>query len=297
MPSNSPPPGAYVLGMHRSGTSVLAGVLDHLGLDVGARELMFDADRFNSDGYWERRDVVESHDRALRRLGGWASAPPPIVVHQDIRIDRWVDEVTELLTAYEGPWMVKDPRQCLMLPTWLRARGGQDLHVISVRHPVEVQRSLTRRNGYAPELGLALWERYMFDALRGSRGRRALIVDYDELTTNPSESVEVIADALTPTLLGGVAPSSEAIRSAVELIRPSREREPRGSISTESERLYDALMDRRGPHDSLDVGSIELGGSSRRVIDHRRRRLNVAGFAARGSAVLRGRLDRRLVPG
>ncbi len=292
MDTNQTLPGAYVLGMHRSGTSLLAGVLDHLGLDAGRQDLMFKADEFNSDGYWERVDVVEWHDQALRRQNGWASAPPLPMAYADSRLDGLAADIPGLLAPYTKPWMLKDPRQCLMLPLWHEARGSTDLHVISVRHPHEVQRSLNRRNKYSPELGIALWERYVYDMLRASRGRRALLVSYDELTARPEDAIPPIAEALAATVLADDPPDDDAIKAAIQLVRPRTLPERPDPLSAERQHLYDTLMDRIGLHEALEFDSIALSGESRQVIARRRRRLNLVGFAGRSSAVLRGRLDR-----
>ncbi|MEL7206936.1 MAG: sulfotransferase [Actinomycetota bacterium] len=292
MTTNPTMPGAYVLGMHRSGTSLLAGVLDRLGLDAGRQELMFKADEFNSDGYWERVDIVEWHDRALRRQGGWASAPPHPMALADDRLAGLADEIPRLLTPYTKPWMLKDPRQCLMLPLWHEARGSTDLHVISVRHPHEIQRSLQRRNSYSPELGIALWERYVYDMLRASRGRPALLVSYEALTTKPEATIPVIADALAATVLRNQPPDDRAITSAISLVRPATAPEPPPAMGAERQHLFDTLMDRLGLQASLDFDAVAMSSDSRRVIDRRRRRLNLVGFAGRRGAVVRGRLDR-----
>lgn len=285
-------PGAYVLGMHRSGTSLLAGVLEHLGLDAGRQDLMFKADEFNSDGYWERLDIVEWHDRALRRQAGWASAPPDPMAFTDDRLDGLSDDIPQLLTPYTTPWMLKDPRQCLLLPLWHEARGSTDLHVISVRHPHEIQRSLQRRNSYSPELGIALWERYVYDMLRASRGRTTLLVSYEALTTKPDTTIPAIAQGLAATILADRPPDDAAIDAAIELVRPATAPEPPAPMSVERQHLFDTLMDRIGLHRALDVDAIAMSAESRQVIAQRRRRLNLVGFAGRTGPVFRGRLDR-----
>ncbi len=52
-----------VLGMHRSGTSALAGALALLGVDMG-RSLLAPADD-NVRGLWEHEELVRLHDRLL----------------------------------------------------------------------------------------------------------------------------------------------------------------------------------------------------------------------------------------
>src|SRR6202035_743232 len=56
-----------VLGMHRSGTSALTGMLHHLGVALGERLMPATAD--NPRGYLEHIDIVAAHERILSALG------------------------------------------------------------------------------------------------------------------------------------------------------------------------------------------------------------------------------------
>src|ERR1700677_613707 len=59
-----------VLGMHRSGTSALTGMLHHLGVVLGEHLMPATAD--NPRGYWEHADIVKAHERLMAALGwGW----------------------------------------------------------------------------------------------------------------------------------------------------------------------------------------------------------------------------------
>src|SRR5689334_11506011 len=56
-----------VLGMHRSGTSALAGTLHHLGVELG--EHLMSASPDNQRGYWEHRDIVAVNHQLMAELG------------------------------------------------------------------------------------------------------------------------------------------------------------------------------------------------------------------------------------
>jgi len=56
-----------VLGMHRSGTSAVAGCLERLGICMGRR--LAPGDEWNPGGYFEDRDLVELNDRLLSAQG------------------------------------------------------------------------------------------------------------------------------------------------------------------------------------------------------------------------------------
>ena len=301
------PPGAFVLGMHRSGTSVVAGVLDRLGLDGGDRTTMFDADEFNTDGYWEQRPVVALHDAMLRRLGGYPSAPPAqacggvpaeLVPGAPQEIIGLVDRL------YRRPWFVKDPRQCLLLPVWRAALGDDDLAIVVSRDPRDVVRSLQHRNGYSAELAAGLWERYMLDLLAGLAGRPCLVVRYERLLDDPVTCVTEIADAVSRHVgVAGVG-NDDAVRAGVDLVRPrdrassTRGRGPdRSSVGLRPEqRALDAVLDSlvgHHPRFAVPSGLPALSDASRRLIARRRTMLRLARTVVGRDPESRSRLDRR----
>src|SRR5579863_6413901 len=58
-------PVVVVLGVHRSGTSLCSRVLRTLGVSMGDQP---DVQPSNPKGHWERREIVERHDRILELL-------------------------------------------------------------------------------------------------------------------------------------------------------------------------------------------------------------------------------------
>jgi hypothetical protein len=301
VPTRDVVPGVYVLGMHRSGTSVLAGVVEKLGLTGGARSSMIAADQFNSDGYWEQRSLVEWHDWVLGLCGGWASAPAPecdlaktAAVIEDVRGsgERLVRSL------YDGPWFMKDPRQCLAMPIWSAILGTDDLSVAVFRDPTDVARSLDRRNTYSTDLSLALWERYCHSLLRGLEGRPCVVVPYEGLTTEPARWVETIAQAISDHIPAAGADSSGRFHDAMALIRP-REAPPREArdhdhLASSQRALADVLKGLGGYFDRFSIVSQlpPLSGEGTDIIEQRRRRLNRVRPLIRSSSKIRSNLDR-----
>lgn len=128
-----------VLGMHRSGTSCLAGCLEEAGLDLG--EVNRSAP-FNAKGNRENLAVMELHDAVLERHdAGWATPPAHPVAWPD-------DLVRELETLVEARpsdrcWGMKDPRSLFLLAGWRRVTGPR--YVGTFRHPLAVAASLMAR--------------------------------------------------------------------------------------------------------------------------------------------------------
>jgi len=164
-----------IIGMHRSGTSCLAGCFEDMGLHLGSRTM---SSPHNIRGNRENPDMWPLHDAILRRAGGTWDNPPAGVVS-------WtVDDVAaarRLLHSYHSlpePWGFKDPRVTLLLDGWLSVVPRLRV-VASVRHPVAVAASLAARNGFDEDRSLALWAHYNRAVLRWYSRTGCPVVNYD----------------------------------------------------------------------------------------------------------------------
>ena len=176
-----------VLGMHRSGTSALTGMLYHLGVALG--ENLMPATLDNPRGYWEHDDIVKVHERLMAALG-WAwddirPLPPGFEHTQPARVAAG-ELMTILGRDFAGSrlWGVKDPRLCRLMPLWatlLAAAEVMPRYLLALRHPLDVAASIAARDGIAPARGLVLWLGHLLDAERMTRGGPRAIVDYEEL--------------------------------------------------------------------------------------------------------------------
>ena len=143
-------PGLFVLGMHRSGTSCLTGLLERAGLATGGTSCPHP---YNRRGMFEQPDVREANRDILRRSGGSWSAPPARVPHAEVD-PRAIRRALEPFRR-ESRWVVKDPRMVLTLEAWLPHVRSFEL-VGTFRHPVAVARSLHARNEIPFSDGLAI---------------------------------------------------------------------------------------------------------------------------------------------
>src|SRR5215218_2639823 len=175
------PPQAIVLGMHRSGTSALTGLLDGLGFYAGPEESLMGADDHNVRGYWELGEVQAFNEELLEVLGGsWTNVLEidPRRLGKSVRAG-FLSRARSLvghLNSY-GPWVIKDPRLCLLLPFW-RDLLERPLCILVHRNPLSVARSLARRDGLPILVGIALWEYYNLAALAASQGLPRVLVGY-----------------------------------------------------------------------------------------------------------------------
>ena len=65
-----------VIGMHRSGTSLVANLLGAGGVYLGEPKELMPASVDNRRGYWENLRFVEMNDRILRDVGASWDLPP-----------------------------------------------------------------------------------------------------------------------------------------------------------------------------------------------------------------------------
>ena len=181
----------FVLGMHRSGTSAVARVLNLMGAYVGEdADLMPPHARDNPTGYWERRELVIAHDEFLAAEGyAWDRVsgfePARIDAPQRGALLHQLRDVVRRLSSHAAPWLIKDPRLCLLLPIWLDA-APQAACVVVVRDPRQVAASMreSHRGVYTSHFLLALWEKYLYSALQTLSGRHALFVSYAQLLSD-----------------------------------------------------------------------------------------------------------------
>lgn len=185
------PSAIVVLGMHRSGTSALAGTFSQLGLSLGDELMPATADA-NPKGYFEHVRVVRAHDRLLAAFGmDWAD-PRPLpeswMQHpatQQVRAE--LEQVLEPLFAGGDTVVVKDPRLCRFVPLWrelLDSLGVQAHFAFIARHPVEVAGSLRRRDGMSEYRAGLLSLAYQLEAEHATRGASRVFLTYDDLITD-----------------------------------------------------------------------------------------------------------------
>lgn len=176
-----------VVGMHRSGTSALTGMLHYLGVALGDKLMPPTPD--NPRGYWEHSDIVAVHDRLMSTFGhAWddlRSLPPGFAeeaLAQEAR--RELLAILESEFAGTALWGTKDPRLCRVLPLWtglLAAAEVTPRYVLAVRHPRDVAASLGARDRIGEARGLLLWLSHLLDAERATRGARRVVVHYEDL--------------------------------------------------------------------------------------------------------------------
>jgi hypothetical protein len=175
-----------VLGMHRSGTSALGGVLDALG--AGAPKTLMPPHRENPRGFFESAALAEAHDALLASAGScWHDWRPfdPQWIGSDIAGQHRRKIEALLIDEFgDAPLIfVKDPRVCRFVPFTLSVLAGLNISPVAIlplRNPLEVASSLRRNRDFALSKSLLLWLRHVLDAEYHSRQLPRYFLPYEK---------------------------------------------------------------------------------------------------------------------
>ena len=183
--ANVEPQVVCILGMHRSGTSLISRIVSLLGVYLGSEDNLMRPARDNPRGYWENQQLTDINDEIITRLGGswhelpafsanWESAPGLADIRQKARV------FLQKEFASASFWGWKDPRTCLTLPFWQNLVPRLRF-IICLRNPVDVARSLEHRNGFSFEKSDYLWLSYVKSALEHTAGQPRLFLFYEDV--------------------------------------------------------------------------------------------------------------------
>jgi septal ring factor EnvC (AmiA/AmiB activator) len=150
-----------IAGMHRSGTSLTASILQSAGLHIGRK--LLDQSHGASERHFENLDFFEYHKAVLRSQGvnedGWT-------LQETIEVDdHFVGQAKELIAknAVSAVWGWKEPRTTLFLEFWANLLPEAKF-LLLYRFPWEVVDSLYRRGDKIfksqPDLAVKMWQHY-----------------------------------------------------------------------------------------------------------------------------------------
>jgi GT2 family glycosyltransferase/glycosyltransferase involved in cell wall biosynthesis len=209
-----------VLGMHRSGTSLITALLQSLGAHLGPPEHMMKPQPDNPRGFYEHQLLNDIDEEILARLGGSWSEPPVLTAGWETGpalgdLRQRARAVIQQDFAAAPLWSWKNPRTCLTLPFWQRLLPSMR-YVICLRNPIDVARSLRRRNGFSLDKGVDLWMTHVTSSLSHTSGRRRLLMFYEDVMGDVDLAGERLAAFLGRRDLGERAEIREAGRALLE---------------------------------------------------------------------------------
>lgn len=175
-----------VLGMHRSGTTALTGVLALMGVDIGDDKK--DADLL------EDVDIQKCNKRLLERYDvSWKLEKPFELSNREFNL-QFKKELKPLLERKFSNSMLfgfKDPRISLLVPLYRQALselGVTNRLFIVMRRPLEeCAKSLMRRLDVSNiEEGVVMGRKYINAIYDGLGNEERIELDFRDLLTDPS---------------------------------------------------------------------------------------------------------------
>jgi glycosyltransferase involved in cell wall biosynthesis len=185
-----------VTGMHRSGTSLSASILQSCGVNMG--EHLIGKAIGNEKGHFEDLDIVDFHKEALISQG--LEMNGLTLVTQIPVVENLYHSAETLIKArLKNPlWGWKDPRTSLFLDFWDSLLPNA-YYVIVYRAPWEVIDSLYRRGTDEviwknPEIAAEIWKNYNSRILEFCKKHsdKCLLINVSRIIDDPSQLISGI---------------------------------------------------------------------------------------------------------
>jgi hypothetical protein len=278
--------GVFVLGMHRSGTSAVTRLISLLGLGTPPEEDLVQPTDKNPKGYWESEALVNFNERVLAAVGCHMSCP--VALEPGWQNDSRLDSLREDAPRAVGeifpvtPWVWKDPRHCLAFAFWQSVLAVKPVVVLVNRNPLEIAASAQRlRNDQGKIYGLALWERYLREALGQVAGLPVLVTNYSDLLSAPIDWCARTQAFLVGAGVPASPPAEDEVLAFVDkTLRHAAFdsgdllRDP--YVSEAQRALFSALTDMEGGHADFSPPSLpEETPTTEALLTERRRTLDI----------------------
>lgn len=204
-----------LVGMHRSGASVIAKMLQLLGVDMA-----------DASGDWERPEIAVFNDRLLAAIGrplhgpvhalpfppGWWGEPRVQAIKREAQA-----YLRDTLRDLYGLWGFKDLRVTRLLPFWQQIfdeMGLKPIYLWAVRDPAECAASAVASGLVQdPRIAEAMWFIYNADAHKYVGDDAVAIVDYAAWGEDPQRVVDMLLGSLPLTWRGSRTELLECLRA------------------------------------------------------------------------------------
>jgi len=167
-----------ILGMHRSGTSLVAGLLSKSGLDFGNENNFIKADKHNPYGYYESKEIVRFNNNLLNGILGKIAYFFPRNLNKIKKRFERLKGISETLEYNYKNKFVKDNRFCITLRYWPKE---VEYVIFVIRSPNSISASLNKRNFLTNSFSLKLWRYHILHALINTKNFETLFVSYENL--------------------------------------------------------------------------------------------------------------------
>jgi glycosyltransferase involved in cell wall biosynthesis len=223
----------FVTGMHRSGTSLVANLLKNASVYMGDSSNLLPPNFDNRFGFFEHKDFLFINDKILGKVNSKWDTIEKIEIKQkhDLSEEKLLAEkfLNEISKNHRNI-ALKDPRATLTLPFWSKRLENNKIKIIFViRNPLEIQKSLEKRNSFSKEKSLKIWEIYTKQGIENADKYDTLFVKYEEILRNPFPNFKRMLNFLN------IDYEEETLKNMYFALAP----EVRHSVFDKSDFLYD----------------------------------------------------------
>ena len=217
-----------ILGVERSGTSVVAEMVHRWGAYAGPSEKLHKADTHAPRGYWEYEPLWD----LLAELGSFDTGATWWDCAFQQRMENkaadpvYRKKVTELMAEMHngGPWFWKDPALSHFLPFWKQI-WDDAIYIITVRNPLDtaiswqkfIMPSNVKGTVSFVAMNLLRWQHIMTLILQHTEdAQHKLFLGYENIIRNPRIQAERLADFLNSKFGNQVSP----IQAMINVVEP-----------------------------------------------------------------------------
>ena len=210
-------PAILVLGMHRSGTSMLASILSNAGAYTGPASTQLSGDIYNPKGYYEDHCINEINEsifllklKALLaepefvqynrnisnyRNDGWLIAPWLESIEIETTPDIFKSGLKKFLSEWDGkaPIVIKDPRICYTFSDWSEYIDFRAILKI-YRHPQSVINSLMNRDKISLSLASDIYCLYNYQVNCIGKSIDSIACNYEKMIADPVQGIERLSE-------------------------------------------------------------------------------------------------------
>ncbi len=193
-----------VLGMHRSGTSLLTKAIIELGYYSG--DTMIAAKGDNKKGFFENEKIVQLNDKILSELLlNWKQVDITYINRAKTFLpllkEKYFTEAVNIISGLfsnSKKCVLKDPRISILIPFWEEVFKELSIdykYILSVRNPLEVSKSLVARGDVDFEDGVLLWLYYNTLIIKNLKNT-VCTVDYKEFFEDSFKVMQKLCEYL-----------------------------------------------------------------------------------------------------
>jgi len=148
-----------VLGMHRSATSLVSKGIHLAGVEMF--QLNKAISRRSPHGIWEDKNIFTLNKNILEKAGGsWYDPPEESdIIEAGKQFAPKIKSIVKRRNALGKNWGWKEPRTTLTIKCYTPYLENPH-YIACFRDPVEVAKSLNKRNGFSMEKGIELTRTY-----------------------------------------------------------------------------------------------------------------------------------------